>query len=91
MNKIDLKDKTLTQYLRLFGFSWDILEVNKLVSNRTYYRWLNWETKPNKEKVKAVSLFLKVKEKVFLMLLENDIKDREEQNKNKEKNKKEKK
>ena len=41
MKKVDLTDKTLTQYLKFFGFSWDILEKNKLVSNRTYYRWLN--------------------------------------------------
>ena len=74
--KIDLSKTTLTQFLKLYGFGWDILEKNKLISNRTYYRWLNGETTPRDKKAMQVAEFLKVSKEEFLQLLDNEIKAR---------------
>lgn len=71
-----LKDKTLTQFLKFYGFGWDILEKNKVVSNRTYYRLIKGATKPQKKTIEKITAFLKIDEKTFLQLLENEIKAR---------------
>jgi transcriptional regulator with XRE-family HTH domain len=76
MVKIDLNDKTLTQFLKLHGFGWDILEENKVVSNRTYYRMIKGEHTPRKSTIKKITTFLKIDEKTFLKLLENEIEAR---------------
>lgn len=76
MTRIDLSDKTLTQFLKFYGFKWNILEENKIVSNRTYYRMINGETKPQKNTIKKITTFLKLDEKTFLQLLDNDVKAR---------------
>lgn len=71
-----LKDKTLTQFLKFYGFKWDILEKNKVISNRTYYRMINGETKPQKKTIEKILKFLKIDKKTFTKLLENEIKTR---------------
>lgn len=74
--KIDVTKMTLTQILKLHGFGWDILEKNKVISNRTYYRMIKGETTPQKGTVKKIADFLKVSEKQFLIILDNEIKSR---------------
>ena len=76
MAKIDLNNKTLTQFLKFHGFGWNILEENKVVSNRTYYRLIKGETKPQKQTIEKITTFLKIDKKTFLKMLENEIKER---------------
>lgn len=71
--KTILKDKTLTQFLKFYGFGWNILEENKVISNRTYYRMIRGETKPQKKTIEKITKFLKVDEETFFKLLENEI------------------
>lgn len=77
MKKDILNDKTLTQYLKFLGYNWNTLETNKVISNRTYYRLLNGETKPQKRTIEKITKFLDIDEKTFLSLLENDVKARQ--------------
>lgn len=76
MAKINLNNKTLTQFLKFHGFGWNILEENKVVSNRTYYRLIKGETKPQKKTIEKITKFLNIDQKTFLKLLSNEIKAR---------------
>lgn len=76
MKKDILKDKTLTQFLKFLGYNWNTLETKKVISNRTYYRLLKGETKPQKRTIEKITKFFEIEEKTFLQLLENEIKAR---------------
>lgn len=75
MKKI-LKEKTLSQYLKFLGYSWNTLDSLKIISNRTYYRLIKGENKPQNKTIEKFTNFLEIDKKTFLTLLENEIKAR---------------